>query len=59
MDKLRALKVFFERDWSMEEKMLILMNCILGGLVIGFIFSPFRKGITVLGSSTNLKEDEE
>lgn len=40
---------FAERDWTMAEKLLFGLVCLFGGLIVGFVFSPVKKGIA-LGS---------
>lgn len=39
---------FINRSWSKEEKFLVVLSAALLGIVAGFIFSPFQKGINVL-----------
>lgn len=36
---------FFNREWSMPEKILFVMTAFLSGAVIGFLVSPVKKGI--------------
>ena len=40
---LENLKDFFERDWTLEEKILIIIFSILTGIVYGFLFAPIKK----------------
>ncbi|MEI3220246.1 MAG: hypothetical protein V8S08_12345 [Lachnoclostridium sp.] len=44
---LENLKDFFERDWTLEEKILIIICSILTGIVYGFLFAPIKKGISI------------
>lgn len=53
------LKLFFEKDWSKAEKVLLLANCILGGIVFGILFSPLKGGIVVGSNNTGITDDEE
>ncbi len=54
---MRNLKLFFSKDWSGAEKILLLLNCILGGIVIGILFSPLKGGITVHSNNSGVAED--
>lgn len=56
---MRNLKLFFCKDWSKAEKILLLVNCILGGIVIGVLFSPLKGGITVHSNNSGITEDGE
>lgn len=56
---MRNLKLFLDKDWSMAEKILLLVNCILGGMVIGIFFSPLKGGITVHSNNNGKTEDEK
>lgn len=53
------LKLFFEKDWSKAEKVLLLVNCILGGIVVGILFSPLKGGIVIGSNNTGIADDEE
>ncbi len=37
------LKLFFESNWSMAEKILLLADILLFGILLGWLTSPFRK----------------
>ena len=50
---LENLKDFFERDWTLEEKILIIICSILTGIVYGFLFAPIKKGISI-GNITDM-----
>lgn len=59
------MKEFFEKDWTMTEKILFTAVAVLSGILVGFVFSPVKKGMKVLSEigshNTNLEleEDEE
>lgn len=36
---------FFNREWTLPEKILFVMAAFLSGTVIGFLMSPVKKGI--------------
>lgn len=56
---MKSLKLFFNKDWSKAEKILLLVNCILGGVVIGILFSPLKGGIVVHSNNNGMTEDEK
>lgn len=45
-----GVKVFFERDWTMQEKVLLVIDCILVGVILGAIWSPKKDKHAVIGS---------
>lgn len=47
------IKYFFRRDWTMSEKILVIMCCILLGMIKGFLFSPIKKRISVGNNNGN------
>lgn len=65
MDCKCKMKEFFEKDWTMTEKALFTAVAVLSGIVIGFLFSPVKKGVKVLSeigshnTHLDLEEDEE
>ena len=44
----QSITEFINRSWTKEEKFLVVLSAALLGIVAGFIFSPFQKGINVL-----------
>lgn len=53
---------FVNRSWTKEEKFLVVLSATLLGIVAGFIFSPFQKGINVLshnGSNNSNNENQK
>ncbi len=48
-----AVVDFFERDWTMTEKILIIVCCILLGTVKGFFLAPIKKGINCGNNNGN------
>lgn len=59
------VKEFFEKDWTMTEKILCLTVAALSGILAGFLFSPVKKGIKFCSewgannTRLQLEEDEE
>ena len=45
-DFLDKVKEIFDREWSGEEKVLIMLCCVLLGVIYGFLISPIKKGIS-------------
>ncbi|NCB93144.1 MAG: hypothetical protein EOM40_11415 [Clostridia bacterium] len=39
MDKIKA---FFAKDWTMEEKVLLSLTALFGGIILGILFAPVR-----------------
>ena len=48
MDWKCKVKEFFESDWTMSEKVLFTASAVLLGVLVGFLFSPFKGGVKVL-----------
>lgn len=42
-DFLDKVKEVFDREWSGEEKVLIMLCCVLLGVIYGFLISPIKK----------------
>lgn len=38
------IKLFFESDWTMTEKILLLADILLFGVLFGWLTSPLRDG---------------
>ena len=47
-DFLDKVKEVFEREWSGEEKVLIMLCCVLIGVIYGFLISPIKKADRVV-----------
>lgn len=47
-DFLDKVKEVFDREWSGEEKVLIMLCCLLLGVIYGFLISPIKKGISLV-----------
>ncbi len=39
------MKHFFNQEWSVLEKNLIVSTALLLGIIIGFVFAPIKKGV--------------
>lgn len=39
------MKNFYLHEWSMAEKKLMVLIAFLSGIIIGFVFSPIKKGV--------------
>lgn len=39
------MKSFYLHEWSMSDKKLMVAIAFLSGIIIGFIFSPVKKGV--------------
>lgn len=47
------IKYFFTRDWTMTEKVLVILCCVLIGVVKGFLLSPAKRGIKCFSNNGN------
>ena len=52
-DFLDKVKEIFDREWSGEEKVLIMLCCVLLGVIYGFLISPIKIGISVGNNNGN------
>ncbi|WP_185967680.1 hypothetical protein [Clostridium sp. HBUAS56010] len=39
------MKEFFNQQWNHGEKLLVVAAFFMSGIILGFIFSPIKKGI--------------
>lgn len=54
MKKLcEGIKAFFGRDWTLAEKLLVVVCCILFGMLQGFLIAPIKKGISCGNNNAN------
>ncbi|MDD3402040.1 MAG: hypothetical protein PHQ72_01615 [Hespellia sp.] len=44
------VKSFFHKEWTTSEKVLLVIDCILFGVLLGALWSPKREKSTVMGS---------
>lgn len=40
-----AMKDFFNEEWNILDKKLVVSTALLLGIIIGFIFAPIKKGV--------------
>lgn len=52
-DMWESIKDFFRRDWTMSEKVLVILCCVLLGVIKGFFLSPIKKGISFGNNNGN------
>lgn len=45
-----SIRDFFKRDWTMSEKILVILCCVMFGVIKGFLMSPIKRGI-ICGSN--------
>ncbi len=59
------IKAFFSTDWSMSEKILLVADVLLFGILLGWITSPLRDGFSFFSnnswdiSGTGCDDEEE
>ncbi len=59
---LEKIKAFAERTWTMEEKILLLVDVLLTGVLLGWLTSPFKGGFfsnNIIGSQNDELYAEE
>lgn len=39
------MKEFYQREWTMAEKILMTISLLVSGILLGFMFSPIKRGI--------------
>lgn len=53
------VKGFFTRDWTLAEKILVIVCCILLGMVKGFLIAPIKKGVSCGNNNGNVYNELE
>lgn len=43
---MENIKDFLGRDWTLAEKVLVVLCCVLFGVIQGFLLAPIKKGIS-------------
>lgn len=51
-EKLEQVKAFVKTDWTMPEKILVAADLLLLGVLVGWLTSPFPKGIHRFSNDT-------
>ncbi len=49
----KAVRDFLERDWTLAEKVLVVLCCVLIGMLNGFFLAPIKKGISCGNNNGN------
>lgn len=49
----KGFKAFMGREWSSTEKMMLLLNAVLFGMILGFFIAPVRRRIYYGNNSGN------
>lgn len=60
-DLWENIKSFFTRDWTISEKILLVLCCVMFGIIQGFFLAPIKKGISCgnnNGNTYNQAEDD-
>lgn len=53
------VKGFFGRDWTIAEKVLIILCFVLIGMIKGFILAPIKQGIHCGNNNGNVYNEPE
>lgn len=48
-----SVKDFFKRDWTLSEKILVVLCCVMFGVIKGFLMSPIKRGISCGNNNGN------
>ena len=48
-----SVKGFFKRDWTLSEKILVVLCCVMFGVIKGFLMSPIKRGISCGNNNGN------
>lgn len=48
---MNKIKEFMTSDWTLTEKVLLLTDVLLAGVLIGFLVSPIRNGIGLFSNN--------
>jgi len=51
-EKCKVLKTVFLSDWTPVEKVLLLMDVLLFGILLGWLTSPLKNGISFFSNNT-------
>ena len=54
-----AVKDFFRREWTVEEKILIILCCVMFGMIKGFLIAPIKRGISCGNNNGNVYNELE
>ncbi len=46
-DMTKSVKDFFKRDWTLTEKILVILCCVMFGIIKGFLMAPIKKGVSI------------
>lgn len=51
---IESVKDFFRRDWTMSEKILVILCCVMFGVIKGFLMAPIKRGINCGSNNGNV-----
>lgn len=46
------IKAFLQKDWTCTEKLVLGVLCVLAGVIVGFVWAPVKKGISIRSNNT-------
>ena len=53
-DMMKSVKDFFKRDWTLTEKILVILCCVMFGIIKGFLMAPIKKGVSLGNNNGNI-----
>ena len=53
-DMMKSVKDFFKRDWTLTEKILVMLCCVMFGIIKGFLMAPIKKGVSLGNNNCNI-----
>ena len=54
-----SVKDFFRREWTVVEKILVILCCVMFGVIKGFMLAPIKKGISCGNNNGNVYNELE
>ena len=53
-DMMKSVKDFFFFFWTLTEKILVMLCCVMFGIIKGFLMAPIKKGVSLGNNNGNI-----